>query len=150
MTNLGLSICVSGYDTENIKRALNEAENRKLDIGNLISGLFTVMPKGSFESILVYVFKTGWMKAIVLAHIQKFLVSAGYKFRLNNIIVEEVRNQLEIYCEFGNVTIGDIYKMFLFLCERYRGICDIYIFYTDCGILLSCAMMNSPSNFSLC
>ena len=95
MTNLGLSICVSGYDTENIKQALRGTENGKLDIWNLISGLFTVMLKGSFESILIYVFKTGWMKAIVLAHLQKFLVSAGYKFRLNNIIVEEVRNHLD-------------------------------------------------------
>lgn len=113
MTNLGLSICVSGYDTENIKQALSGTENGKLDIWNLISGLFTVMPKGSFESILIYVFKTGWMKAIVLAHIQKFLVSAGYKFRLNNIILEEVRNHLEVYCEISNITIGDIYKLFL-------------------------------------
>lgn len=83
-----------------------------MDFWNLISGVFTVMPKGSFESILVYIFKTGWMKAIVLAHIQKQLVSAGFNLRLNNVIVEEIRNHLQIYCELGNVTFGDIYKLF--------------------------------------
>ena len=46
MSNLGLSICVSGYDTENIKQALSRTENGKLDFWSLISGLFTVMPKG--------------------------------------------------------------------------------------------------------
>jgi len=51
VSNLGLSICVFGYDTENIKQALSRTENGKLDFGSLISGLFTVMPKGSFESI---------------------------------------------------------------------------------------------------
>ena len=112
MSNLGLSICVSGYDTENIKQALSTTENGKLDFWSLISGLFTVMPKGSFESILVYVFKTAWMKAIVLAHIQKQLVSAGFHLKLNNVIVDEEREQLQIYCEFSNVTIGDIYKLF--------------------------------------
>ena len=112
MSNLGLSICVSGYDTENIKQALSRTENGKLDFWSLISGLFTVMPKGSIESILVYVFKTAWMKAIVLAHMQKQLASAGFYLKLNNIIVDEERKKLQIYCEFSNVTIGDIYKLF--------------------------------------
>lgn len=113
MSNLGLSICVSGYDTENIKQALSRSDKGKLDFWSLISGLFTVMPKGSFESILVYVSKTVWMKAIVLAHIQKQLTGAGFQLRLNNVIVDEVKNQLQIYCEFANVTFGDIYKIFL-------------------------------------
>ena len=30
VSNLGLSICVSGYDTENIKQALSRTENGKL------------------------------------------------------------------------------------------------------------------------
>ena len=112
MSNLGLSICVSGYDTENIKQALNRTEKGKLDFWSLISGLFTVMPKGSFESILVYVFRTAWMKAIVLAHIQKQLVSVGLDMRINNVIVTEEGNQLQIYCEVSNITFEDIYKLF--------------------------------------
>ena len=32
--------------------------------------------------------------------------------KLNNVIVDEEREQLQIYCEFSNVTIGDIYKLF--------------------------------------
>ena len=79
---------------------------------SLISGQFTVMPKGSIESILLYVFKTAWMKAIVLALIQKQLASAGFHLKLNNVIVDEEREQLQIYCEFSNVAIGDIYKLF--------------------------------------
>ena len=112
MSNLGLSICVSGYDTENIKQALSRIENGKLDFWSLISGLFTVMPKGSFENILAYVFRTAWMKAIVLAHIQKHLVSVGLDMRLNNVIVTEEGNQLQIYCEISNITFEDIYKLF--------------------------------------
>ena len=112
MSNLGLSICVSGYDTENIKQALSRTENGKLDFWSLISGMFTVMPKGSFENILVYVFRTAWMKAIVLAHIQKQLVSVGLDMRINNVIVTEEGNQLQIYCEVSNITFEDIYKLF--------------------------------------
>ena len=70
------------------------------------------MPKGSIESILLYVFKTAWMKAIVIALIQKQLASAGFHLKLNNVIVDEERAKLQIYCEFSNVTIGDIYKLF--------------------------------------
>ena len=58
------------------------------------------------------VFKTAWMKAIVLAHMQKQLASAGFYLKLNNVIVDEERKKLQIYCEFSNVTIGDIYKLF--------------------------------------
>ena len=105
MSNLGLSICVSGYDTENIKQALSTTENGKLDFWSLISGLFTVMPKGSFESILVYVFKTAWMKAIVLAHIQKQLVSAGFHLKLNNVIVDEEREQCKFRMNGTPVTL---------------------------------------------
>lgn len=112
MSNLGLSICVSGYDTENIKQALSRTENGKLDFWSLISGMFTVMPKGSFENILAYVFRTAWMKAIVLAHIQKQLVSVGLDMRINNVIVTEEGNQLQIYCEVSNITFEDIYKLF--------------------------------------
>ena len=113
MSNLGLSICVSGYDTENIKQALSRTDNGKLDFWSLISGMFSVMPRGSFESILVYVSKTVWMKAIVLAHIQKLLTGADFNMRLNNFIVDDKNNHLQIYCEFGNVTFRDIYKLFL-------------------------------------
>lgn len=113
MSSLGVSICVSGYDTENIKQALSRTDNGKLDFWSLISGMFSVMPKGSFESILVYVSKTAWMKAIVLAHIQKLLTGAEFHLRLNNFIVDDKSNHLQIYCEFGNVTFRDIYKLFL-------------------------------------
>ena len=71
MSNLGLSICVSGYDTENIKQALSRTENGKPDFWSLISELFTVMPKGSIESILVYVFKTACSKAIQVGMMKK-------------------------------------------------------------------------------
>ena len=30
-----------------------------------------------------------------------------------------------------------------FLCERYRGTCDLYIFYADCGILPPYAIMKN-------
>lgn len=112
MSSLGLSICVSDYDTENIKQALSRSENGKLDFWSLISGLFTILPTGSFESILVNVFKVGWRKAIILPHLQKQLERAGFHLKLNNVAVEDAKEQLQIYCELGNVTFGDIYKLF--------------------------------------
>ena len=112
MSSLGLSICVSDYDTENIKKALSRSENGKLDFWSLISGLFTILPTGSFESILVNVFKVGWRKAIILPHLQKQLERAGFHLKLNNVAVEDAKEQLQIYCELGNVTFGDIYKLF--------------------------------------
>ena len=110
MANLGLSICVSGYDTENFQKAIFKTE--KQDFWNLISGMFTVMPKGSMASILVTVFKTGWMKAIALTYIKKQLFNAGLHLRLRDVVVEELKNQMEIYCEVSNITFGDIYKLF--------------------------------------
>lgn len=117
MSSLGLAICVSGYDTENIKQSLSRSENGKLDFWSLISGLFTILPTGSFESILVNVFKVGWRKAIILPHLQKQLERAGFHLKLNNVVVEEIKEQLQIYCELGNVTFGDIYKLFF----SYQG-----------------------------
>lgn len=117
MSSLGLSICASGYDTENIKQSLSRSENGKLDFGSLISGLFTILPTGSFESILVNVFKVGWRKAIILPHLQKQLERAGFHLKLNNVVVEEIKEQLQIYCELGNVTFEDIYKLFF----SYQG-----------------------------
>ena len=90
MSSLGLSICVSGYDTENIKQSLSRSENGKLDFWSLISGLFTILPTGSFESILVNVFKVGWRKAIILPHLQKQLERAGFHLKLNNVIVDNL------------------------------------------------------------
>lgn len=37
-----------------------------------------------------------------------------------------------------------------FLCERYRGTCDLYIFYANCGILFLYALMNSSNCFRAC
>lgn len=110
MVNLGLSICVSGYDTENFQKAICKTE--KQDFWKLISGMFTVMPKGSMASILVTVFKNGWMKAIVLTYIKKQLFNAGLHLRLHDVAIEELKNQMEIYCEVSNITFGDIYKLF--------------------------------------
>lgn len=110
MANLGLSICVSGYDTENFQKAIFKTE--KQDFWKLISGMFTVMPKGSMASILATVFKTGWMKAIALTYIKKQLINAGLHLRLHDVVIEELKNQMEIYCEVSNITFGDIYKLF--------------------------------------
>ncbi len=110
MANLGLSICVSGYDTENFQKTIFKTEQP--DFWNLISGMFIVMPKGSMASILVTVFKTGWMKAIALAYIKKQLLNAGLHLRLHDVVIEELKNQMEIYCEVSNITFGDIYKLF--------------------------------------
>lgn len=121
MSNLGLSICVSEYDTENIKQALSRTENGKLDFWSLISGLFTVMPKGSIESILVYVFKTAWMKAIVLAHIQKQLASAGFHLKLNNVIVDEER---ELYDAFNDFELEDL--SYLNVWDRHLEQSDVW------------------------
>ena len=70
------------------------------------------MPKGIMASILVTVFKTGWMKAIALTYIKKQLFNEGLHLRLHDVVIEELKNQMEIYCEVSNITFGDIYKLF--------------------------------------
>jgi len=110
MNNLGLSICVSGYDIDEIQKAISRRD--KKDFLNMIAEMFTMLPGDKAESALVYIFKIHWIKNKVLAYMQKQIRSAGLSMYLRNVIVEVVNMQLQIYCELGNVTCMDIYKIF--------------------------------------
>ncbi|MBE5879093.1 MAG: hypothetical protein E7288_03840 [Lachnospiraceae bacterium] len=146
MNGIGFSICVSGYDSANIQKALSKSENGKTDLWSLISSMFKVIPKESFESILVYVFRTGWMKAIVLAYLQKRLVSADFCMLLKNIIVKSVQSQLEIYVEVSNVTYEDIYKLLF----SYEGECENPYFHSVIRPVLQTVDKTLPNDMKIC